>query len=429
VDQHVPPLYGALYGKSRVEYEETFPYQGKENGALDFHKGSEYNRYGDYFPTREKVFLEDMHTQEDGAGVANISSGDQSSALLPVVKGVTLQDVARAAGVTIGTASKAINGRGRLRQETRERVRSEARRLGFRFRELAQDTQVEQRSMIGVLTTDIYGRFSLPLLTGIEDAFGTRPASAVLSVSRDHAQEEQHLRMLLERQVDGIVVSARRQDPRPPIDIGQAALPVVYAHTQVTDPNALCILPDDAQGARLAIEHLLDIGRRQFAHITGPGDFEAVRLREGAMREVLAEHGISLPEHRVLSGPWQESWGYTAAQYLLKQDPSIDALFCGNDQLARGAIEALHELGVRIPDDVAVAGFDNWEPIAGATRPALTTVDTNMEALGRYVGRCLLDLLAGKLLSGIIRLPCSLIVRSSSVVPAHDEGEREDARP
>ena len=115
-----------------------------------------------------------------------------------------------------------------------------------------------------------------------------------------------------------------------------------------------------------------------------------------------------------MSGPWQESWGYTAAKYLIKQDSSIDALFCGSDQLARGAVEALHELGVRIPDDVAIIGFDNWEPIACATRPALTTVDMNLEAVGHYVGQCLLDLLAGKLLVGTVRLPCSLIVREST---------------
>lgn len=329
-------------------------------------------------------------------------------------KGATLQDVARAAGVTLGTASKAINGRGKLSQETRERVRGEARRLGFRFRNLEQGTPSVRRAMIGVLTSDIYGRFSLPLLMGMEEAFEGRAISAVLCTARDQEQEQAHIRMLLERQVDGIVVSARREDPRPPIDLGQARLPVIYAHTQVTDPGTLCVLPDDAQGARLAVEHLVNLGRRHFAHITGPGYFDAVRLREGAMRQVLAEHALPLSEERVLSGPWQESWGYTAAQYLLKQDSSIDALFCGSDQLARGAVEALHEQGVRIPDDVAVVGFDNWEPIASATRPALTTVDMNLQAVGQYVGQSLLDLLAGKLLSGITRLPCKLVIRESS---------------
>ncbi len=360
--------------------------------------------------------------QEQDTG---ISEEEQISSAPLSIKGVTLQDVAQAAGVTLGTASKAINGRGKLSNETRERVRSEARRLGFRFRHLEQDTPSERRAMIGVLTSDIYGRFSLPLLQGMEEAFAGRAISAVLCTAREQEQEQEHIRMLLERQVDGIVVSARREDPRPPIDLGQMALPVVYAHTQVTDPGALCVLPDDAQGARLAVEHLVSLGRRHFAHITGPGYFDAVRLREGAMRQVLAEYGIPFSEQRVLSGPWQESWGYTAATYLLKQDPSIDALFCGSDQLARGAVEALHEHGVTIPDDVAVVGFDNWEPIASATRPALTTVDMNLQAIGQYVGQSLLDLLAGKLLAGITRLPCNLIVRESSrLLPVREPSNR-----
>lgn len=327
---------------------------------------------------------------------------------------VTLQDVANAAGVTLGTASKAMNGRGKLSQETRDRVRSEARRLGFRFRALQENVPTSQGVMVGVLTTDNYGRFSIPLLTGIEDAFGGKAVSALLCNSRDQSREQQHLQLLLARKVDGIVVSARREDQRPPIDIGRANIPVVYAFSQVADPNALCVLPDEAHGGKLAAEHLLSMGRRQFAHITGPGYFEAVRLREGALRQVLAEHGIELPEHRVLSGPWQESWGYTAAKFLFTQDRSIDALFCGSDQLARGAIEALHELGIRIPDDVAIVGFDNWEPMACATRPQLTTVDMNLMQVGRYVGESLLALFAGEHHSGIVRLPCTLVVRGSS---------------
>jgi LacI family transcriptional regulator len=327
---------------------------------------------------------------------------------------VTLRDVADAAGVTLGTASKAINGRGRLSPETRERVRSEARRLGFRFFSLQEDVPASHGVMVGVLTTDNYGRFSLPLLMGIEDAFGTRPVSAMLCNSRDQSREQQHLQLLLARKVDGIVVSARREDSRPPINIGKTGIPVVYAFTYVEDPNALCVLPDDAQGARLATEHLVSLGRRQFAHITGPSYFEAVRLREGAMRQVLAEHDIALPHSRVLSGPWQESWGYTATNFLFDQDPSIDALFCGSDQLARGAMEALQARGLRVPTDVSVVGFDNWEPMACATRPPLTTVDMNLAQVGRYVGESLLALFAGEQHSGIVRLPCSLILRGSS---------------
>jgi LacI family transcriptional regulator len=347
----------------------------------------------------------------------------QASLLEESVKSVTLQDVAQAAGVTIGTASKAINGRGKLSQETRERVRSEAQRLGFHLRGMELHAVENRHAMIGVLTSDIYGRFSLPLLMGIEEAFSGHATSAVLCTTRDQEQEQAHIQTLLQRQVDGFIVSARREDVRSPIDLRQNTLPVVYAHTQVADTRALCVLPDDAQGARLAIEHLISIGRRQFAHITGPSYFDAVRLREGAMRQVLSDHAIPFSEQRALSGPWYESWGYTAAQYLLKQDPSIDALFCGSDQLARGAVEALHDLGIRIPSDVAIVGFDNWEPIATATRPALTTIDMNLHEVGKYAGSAILDLLAGQSRSGIVRLPCQLVVRASSSSPDNVEGE------
>jgi LacI family transcriptional regulator len=345
------------------------------------------------------------------------SSEDQSPEGAPTARSVTLQDVARAAGVTLGTASKAINGRGKLRPETRERVRAEARRLGFRPHALTENLQAGRSLMIGILTTDSYGRFSMPLLLGVEDAFGTKAVSAVLCNSRDQTREQQHLDVLLSRRVDGIIVSARREDLREPLDAGKVSVPILYAFTKVPDPAALCILPDDAQGARLATDHLLQLGRRHLAHVTGPGYFESVRLREGAMRQVLAEHGMELPEHRVLSGPWRENWGYTATKFLFEQDTEIDALFCGSDQLARGALEALHDLGVRVPDDVAVVGFDNWEPVACGARPELTTVDMNLQEVGRCAGENLLAMLEGEHRAGLVLLPCSLIVRESSGAP------------
>ncbi|HEY7417076.1 MAG TPA: LacI family DNA-binding transcriptional regulator [Ktedonobacteraceae bacterium] len=346
-----------------------------------------------------------------------ISSEDQLPERASTVHSATLQDVARAAGVTLGTASKAMNGRGKLRPETRERVRAEARRLGFRLHTLAENVETGRSLMIGILTTDSYGRFSMPLLLGVEDAFGTKAVSAILCNSRDQTRERQHLDVLLSRHVDGIIVSARREDLRRPLDAGKVSVPIVYAFTKVKDPAALCILPDDAQGARLATEHLLHLGRRHVAHVTGPGYFESVRLREGAMRQVLTEHDIHLPEHRVLSGPWRENWGYTATKFLFEQDAEIDALFCGSDQLARGALEALHDLGVHVPDDVAVVGFDNWEPVACGARPELTTIDMNLQEVGRCAGENLLAMLGGEHRSGLVLLPCSLVVRDSSGAP------------
>jgi len=350
-----------------------------------------------------------------------VSVGDRDVGEVPHARGQrlsspTIYDVARTAGVAIGTASKALNGRGKLRPETRARVQDAADRLGFQPNDLAQSLLRGRSFTVGLLTTDSYGRFSIPLMTGIEDALGTAQISVFLCDARDDPARERHyIKLLLAKQVDGIIVTARRTDPRPPIDVGKAHVPVLYAYTQVTEDDALCLLSDDAQGGHLATEHLLRAGRRRLAHITGPDRFEAVRLRQDGMRQALAAHGVAIPDRRILSGPWQEAWGHEAVAHILDANhvPGIDGIFCGSDQIARGVVDALRERGVRVPDDVAVVGFDNWEIIAAATRPPLTTVDMQLHELGQQAGLRLRTMIDGERESGIVRLPCRLVVRAS----------------
>lgn len=358
------------------------------------------------------------------------SQPDDSTAPLKRAQSVTIRDVAEAAGVTIGTVSKALNGQGKLRQETRDRIRATAEALGFRPNDLAQSLLRGRSYTVGLLTTDSYGRFSIPLLTGIENALGDAQISVFLCDARDDPdRERRYIDSLLAKHVDGIIVTARRTDRRSPINVGNSGLPVLYAFTQVSDPAALCILPDDAQGARVAIEHLLNHGRRHFAHVSGPDYFEAVQLRIAGAREVLHAHGLDLPDERILLGRWRESWGYEAAASLLDGDPQIDAIFCGSDQIARGVVDGLREHGVRVPDDIAVIGFDNWDVMATAARPALTTIDMNLQELGRFAGSRLLAMIDGEKESGLVNLPCSLVRRAScgAHTSSADEGlERRD---
>jgi LacI family transcriptional regulator len=185
-------------------------------------------------------------------------------------------------------------------------------------------------------------------------------------------------------------------------------------YSQVESPDAPCLLPDDKGGAALAVGHLAALGRKRIAHITGPERFEAVRLREEGYREALAQAGFAARAQECLAGDWSEEWGREAVRRLFERRRSApDALFCGNDQIARGAIDGLRELGRSAPGDVAVVGFDNWEVMAKGARPPLTSVDMNLDALGRAAAECLLDMMSGRALAGVRRLPCSLVVRES----------------
>ena len=327
----------------------------------------------------------------------------------------TIRDVARASNVSIGTVSKALNNNGSLRQETRERIATAAEAIGYRPNDLAQSLHRARSMTVGILSNDSFGRFAFPIVEALERRLSDHGIAVFMcNATDDPARERRHIDQLLGKRVDGLVVTARRADQRAPIEPAARGLPVVYVFSQVENPDALCLLPDDEGGARLAVSHLAALGRRRIAHITGPERFEAVRLRELGWRKALAEAGLKASARDCRSGRWSEAWGREAAQTLFSRRRTMpDSLFCGNDQIARGAVDALREMGLGVPGEVAVVGFDNWSVMAEAARPALTSVDMNLEALGREAGASLMEMMGGRALKGVRRLPCSLVIRDS----------------
>jgi LacI family transcriptional regulator len=328
--------------------------------------------------------------------------------------GPTIWDVARAAGVSIGSVSKALNNTGHLSKATRERIIAAANELGFRPNDLAQSLHRGQSLTVGLISTDAFGRFTIPIMEGIEECLSDRRMAVFMCNATDDPMREQwHVEHLVAKRVDGIIVTARRADKREKLK-NPAGVPVVYVFSQVEDPDACCLLADDEAGAALAVKHLAQLGRRRIAHVTGPERFEAVRLRRDGYRKALAEAGLFEPNGFYRPGVWSEEWGRQAVADLFgsgRKHP--DAIFCGSDQIGRGVADALREAGESVPESVSIVGFDNWRIVADATRPSLTTVDMNLAELGREGGRRLLDLIAGKVWKGVDRLPCSLIIRKS----------------
>jgi LacI family transcriptional regulator len=330
-----------------------------------------------------------------------------------VARRPTIHDVARLAKVSIGTVSKALNGNGRVGAETRARVKDVARQVGFRPNHLAQSLHRGQSFTVGVISNDNFGRFAMPIVEGLEECLSERRISVFMcNATDDPALEARHVESFLAKRVDGIVVTGRRADQRAPLQVPLADVPTLYVYSQTDDPNALCLLPDDHGGALLACAHLIKLGRRRIAHVTGPERFEAVRLRRDGYCAALKSAGLAIQP--ALTGVWSEAWGREAVDQLFagKRAPP-DAIFCGNDQIARGVADALRERGIRAPEDIALVGFDNWLVIAEATRPLLTTVDMNLKELGRETGRRLMAMIAGDRQVGVRRLPCSLVIRES----------------
>src|ERR1700761_2974958 len=331
------------------------------------------------------------------------------------MKRATIRDVAADAGVSIGTASKALNGQGRLRPETRERVAEAARRLGFAPNPLAQALLAGRTYTVGMITTDSFGRFSIPVMLGAEDALGAGQMSVFMCDTRDDPERERrYVEMLTARRVDGLIVTGRRIEPRPPVG-PRMGIPVVYAMTQAADSDEPAVLPDDVGGGAIAGRHLLETGWRRIAHITGPERFLAARRRAAGLTEVLAAAEVPVTDGGVLYGEWSERWGREATSQLLERCPDTDAIFCGSDQIARGAGDALRAAGRRGPDENALVGFGNWDPTVAGADPPLSSVDMCLEDVGRAAAEDLLAAIGGKAAHGVRTVPCRLVVRESSV--------------
>lgn len=340
-----------------------------------------------------------------------------SDAETPRPKASTLRDVARIAGVSVATASKALNGRANVHPDTRRRVVEAAERLSFTPNSLAQAMLAGQTGTVGLLTNDLEGRFSLPILMGAEDAFGAGQMSVFLCDAREDAIREQyHLKALLGRRVDGLIVVGSKTDPRPSLG-RDLAVPVVYAYAPSEDPEDCSIVPDNVSAGSLAVEHLVSVGRRRIAHISGDVHYTAAQDRALGVASALAAAGLE-QVGPVRYGSWTEAWGRAATHATLDDAPDVDALLCGSDQIARGALDALHERGAAVPRDVAVMGFDNWEIMTSGARPQLTSVDMSFKTLGRIAAQRLVDAINGRPAQGIEAVPVHVVVRGSTIAGA-----------
>lgn len=325
---------------------------------------------------------------------------------------VTLRDVAQLAGVSVATASKAINGKAEVHPDTRERVLEVARRLSFTPNALARAILDGHTGTVGLLTHDLVGRFSLPILMGAEDAFAGRTSVLLCDSRGDAIREQHHLHTLLARRVDGLIVVGSQTDPRSSLG-HEVPVPVVYVYAPSDDPADASVVPDNVTAGRLAAEHLISTGRRRIAHISGDLSYAAATDRAAGVDAALADHGLQRVGE-VRYGSWSEAWGRTATPALLDES-EVDAIVCGSDQIARGVLDALRDRGVRVPEEVAVIGFDNWEPMTSGARPGLTSVDMNFQQMGRRAAERLAEAVRGEGSPGVETVAPRVIVRGSTV--------------
>lgn len=302
----------------------------------------------------------------------------------------TIKDVAREAGVSVATVSRALNGAENVLPHTRQRILDVARELRYAPSGAARSLITRRTDTVGALLPDLHGEFFSELIRGIDQAARARGLHLLLSSSHDDVHEAAAALRAMNGRVDGLIVMSPHADDDFLSQNLPPTLPAVLLNSGVQGARQPVFAVDNFGGARAMTEHLVGSGRRRIAFLGGPaGNFEAQERRRGY------EAGLPAGSRPVLlSGDFSEQSGHAAGAALaaLAAGERPDALFCANDMMAVGALHAFADAGLRVPDDIALAGFDDI-PLARYMRPALSTVRVPIAAMGTKALDALADAL------------------------------------
>jgi DNA-binding LacI/PurR family transcriptional regulator len=327
---------------------------------------------------------------------------------------VTLHELAKATGYSVSTVSRALTDSSHpVNDATRERILALANQLGYRPNMTARGLKMDRSFTIGLIVYNIASPFTPILIRGIQEYLKQRDYfSIIISTDWDPELESEAVHQLISRSIDGIIfVESWRDEPNVTLDL--ANKPYVFVYRLFNGTYANSVLVDDRFGARLAVEHLVQLGHRRIGFISGPQDWNSSIDRLAGYQDVLAENGIQFDPALVHEGNWEVQSGYSAAKKFLDLPERPTAIFAGNDFMALGAIYAFQDAGLSVPGDIAVVGYDDRD-VANFSKPTITTVRSPSFEMGKLAAQLILNRLESqKEIQDPIRVPGQLIVRES----------------
>jgi DNA-binding LacI/PurR family transcriptional regulator len=310
-------------------------------------------------------------------------------------RGVTLEEVARIAGVSRATVSRVVNGNPRVTADVRRSVEKAVDRLGYVPNPAARSLVTRRTQSVGLVIAEPAGRlfedpFFPRLLRGVGAALSSRELQLVLLMPQAPHEESRVERYLTAGHVDGaLLVSLHGNDPLPAA-VAKRGIPVVVGGRPPRGAAVSYVDVDNVQGARSAVEHLIETGRKVIGTISGPPDMSAGLDRLAGYRQALDAAGIARDGSLETTADFSQQGGADAMRRILEVRPDVDAVFAASDLMAAGAIGVLRASERRVPEDVAVVGFDD-SPVAETTDPPLTSVRQPIEEMGAEMVRVLLE--------------------------------------
>ncbi len=323
--------------------------------------------------------------------------------------------IARRARVSTATVSRTLNQNGAVRPETARRVWRAAEELNYFPNSHARALVSGRSRLLGLIVSDITNPFFPELVRQFESLALARQYDLILT-STDYQTERMTvcLRRMLERKVDGVALMTSEMDEGLIEELSRRGVPLVYMDVGQVGPRTSHVAMDYANGIRQAVDHVVQLGHRRIAFISGPLGLHSARTRRDAFVERLRHHSIPLDKKLLREGTHTADGGQHAMEALLRTPRRPTAVVCSNDWTAIGALHAIDAAGLRVPEDVSLVGFDDT-PIASYSRPPLTTVRMSAAEIGATACNALFKLIDDKEHEGaLLRIPTQLVVRAST---------------
>ncbi|AEI13273.1 LacI family DNA-binding transcriptional regulator [Cellulomonas gilvus] len=359
-----------------------------------------------------------MSTTRRVGGPAETTDGTTQSAAVPTAPGqaMTIADIAVEAGVSVPTVSKVLNGRADVAATTRARVEEVIERHGYRRRRASSGAG---SGLIELVFHELDSPWALQIIKGVESVAGGARIGVVLSeLGGEHRPPQEWLDDVLARRPRGVIFVQSELDPAQHAQLASRSIPFVIVDTAGEQPAGVPVVgSQNWSGGLAATRHLLSLGHRRIGVVSGPRDVLCSRARVDGYRSALDEAGIAFDADLVRWGNFFVDGGYAHGRALLSREDRPTAIFAGADFQALGVIRAARELGLSIPEDVSIVGYDDL-PVTEWVQPGLTTVKQPLQEMAATAARMLLEIAGGQKPANLrIDLATELVVRSSTTAP------------
>ncbi|HWK22026.1 MAG TPA: LacI family DNA-binding transcriptional regulator [Ureibacillus sp.] len=331
----------------------------------------------------------------------------------------TIKDIAKVAGVSVTTVSRAINGYSDVSEKTRQKIMKLVKELNYSPNTLARGLVMNKSKTIGLLVSGLNresekDQITFSVLSGINECASELDYDLVLFNTNSTKQREKtYTQLCRERRVDGAIIQGIKTDDPYLQEVVNSDIPCVLIDYPIQSENVGHVTTDNKLGAKKAVNHLIELGHKNIAMINGHSKAFVSQIRLEGYLDALQEAGLTYKKEWVVNGMFEEETGKEQVIKLLKKYPEITAVFSASDLMALGILEGAKEIGRKVPEDLSVVGYDDIL-LAGYSNPPLTTISQNIFQLGYQAANLLIKMLEGTLEPHVITLGTKLVVREST---------------